>query len=479
MKDIESSDVDKNRSDPQPKTISKTILVTIHGTGAGDPTKDKNSWWQEESNFLEKLGQRLDLSPEHVEVVPFLWDQGPNEESSRREAGKRLYALLKSYDEVDRDYFLIGHSHGGSVAYSALLQSVAEKQSLKGLKCWCTVGTPFLEYVRNRFLFQRLSGWHLGLYVMSFTTTVFVLTDQLIILSEGINYLVLSWPLIHGIFLAFERYKGHARSLGELTWFTENQKKAAAKQYFDSWLGLCHPEDEAVSALSNIKDVHEDIIKPNFLLGLIPIVQLFLLVLVGIGFSFAPFQSLEDGYDLLLPIAIILAALFTLGYILKKLLLAIGIPLSWWANKVIWSAVRKSAWGDDVTKEDVIKIAAYPPKFAAKFSSGMPEVVADPLREHSSKSAIKTLLKVREILGMTINQKKTETKKGMLDMRSDLSKSLTWEELIHTSYFEVENFIDLVAIGLHRAGLTELKSDFVSTPERELLSAWYEGEQAP
>ncbi|MFT6094506.1 MAG: hypothetical protein ACJA2Q_002411 [Pseudohongiellaceae bacterium] len=64
-------------------------------------------------------------------------------------------------------------------------------------------------------------------------------------------------------------------------------------------------------------------------------------------------------------------------------------------------------------------------------------------------------------------------------MRSDLSKSLTWEELIHTSYFEVENFIDLIAVGLHKAGLSELKNDFISTSDQELLSAWYEDKKTP
>ena len=152
IKDTENSDLNKDRSDAQPEKKSKTILVTIHGTGAGDPTKDKNSWWQEESDFLEQLGQRLELSPEQVKIVPFLWEEGPNSEASRRKAGKRLYKLLRSYDDLNQDYYLIGHSHGGSVAYHALLQSVAEDKSLKGLKCWCTVGTPFLEYKRNYFL---------------------------------------------------------------------------------------------------------------------------------------------------------------------------------------------------------------------------------------------------------------------------------------------------------------------------------------
>ena len=489
IKDTENSYLNKDRSDAQPEKKSKTILVTIHGTGAGDPTKDKNSWWQEESDFLEQLGQRLELSPEQVKIVPFLWEEGPNSEASRRKAGKRLYKLLRSYDDLNQDYYLIGHSHGGSVAYHALLQSVAEDKPLKGLKCWCTVGTPFLEYKRNKFLFQRITGWRLGLYIMTFTSFVFTLwayfndfrnidPDFLLELDP---YFLLFWPLVHVFFLVRERRRGHAKSSAKRTWFTEKQKKMVAEQYFDNWLGLCHPEDEAVSALTNIKDINERIMKPDLLMGLIPMAKLIVIAIAGMLLSMGGFGLLIESFGLeafyYLIIFIILGVLLAiLGSILKVFLLLIGTPLAWKINKMVWAEVKTNAWGDDLVKESISKIAAYPANFDAKFAERMPEIVAAPLREHSSKSAIKTLVKVREILGMTVNQDKRQNKKGAVDLRSNLSSSLTWEELIHTSYFAVDNFIDLVAIGLHRAGFTELKNDFVSTPEREQLSAWYDSD---
>lgn len=495
IKDTENSDLNKDRSDAQPEKKSKTILVTIHGTGAGDPTKDKNSWWQEESDFLEQLGQRLELSPEQVKIVPFLWEEGPNSEASRRKAGKRLYKLLRSYDDLNQDYYLIGHSHGGSVAYHALLQSVAEDKSLKGLKCWCTVGTPFLEYKRNKFLFQRITGWRLGLYIMTFTSFVFALsayfnrflndardgTDGAItgaLQPEHLPFVVLFWPVVHVFFLVRERRRGHAKSSAKRTWFTEKQKKMVAEQYFDNWLGLCHPEDEAVSALTNIKDINERIMKPDLLMGLIPIAKLIVIAIVGWLLTGGGILSnlVDPGAEAILYslVFIILVVLLSIiGTILKVFLLLIGTPLAWKINKMVWSEVKTNAWGDDLVKESISKIAAYPANFDAKFAERMPEIVAAPLREHSSKSAIKTLVKVREILGMTINKDKKQNKKGAVDLRSNLSSSLTWEELIHTSYFAVDNFIDLIAIGLHRAGFTELKNDFVSTPEREQLSAWY------
>ena len=329
----------------------------------------------------------------------------------------------------------------------------------------------------------------MGLYIMTFTSFVFTLwayfndfrnidPDFLLELDP---YFLLFWPLVHVFFLVRERRRGHAKSSAKRTWFTEKQKKMVAEQYFDNWLGLCHPEDEAVSALTNIKDINERIMKPDLLMGLIPMAKLIVIAIAGMLLSMGGFGLLIESFGLeafyYLIIFIILGVLLAiLGSILKVFLLLIGTPLAWKINKMVWAEVKTNAWGDDLVKESISKIAAYPANFDAKFADRMPEIVAAPLREHSSKSAIKTLVKVREILGMTVNQDKRQNKKGAVDLRSNLSSSLTWEELIHTSYFAVDNFIDLIAIGLHRAGFTELKNDFVSTPEREQLSAWYDSD---
>jgi len=38
------------------------------------------------------------------------------------------------------------------------------------------------------------------------------------------------------------------------------------------------------------------------------------------------------------------------------------------------------------------------------------------------------------------------------DMRTQLSEQLNWRELIHTTYFDIPEFADLAAYGLHKAG---------------------------
>jgi len=524
-KDSKTDQLSEDRTTAPIEPEKKTILVTIHGTGAGESSAAEDSWWLEGSHFLGKLKKRLDLESNRIEILPFLWEGGPNSEESRRTAGKRLYELLKSYDVEGIDYYLVCHSHGGSVAYSALLHSVDENQPLVRLKCWCTVGTPFLEYMRNRFLWQRLSPLELGAYMVCATATlVAVLSIITILLYPIVNSLIsqiaslllakdLKLPasiinrdipyflpyfvagfIAHGALLLWERWKGRAQSKISLSWITEKQKEAVLQRYSDTWVGLCHPEDEAVSALSNIKDVNEEFVKQKFLLPLIPFSQFVILL----GWRFTPFDEMiwiqlnpfierklgailgESAIFYISAIMyglLILLFIFALGLLLKRIAFSLGKPASKWINNAVWSSIRENVWGDDVNQEDVIRIEAYPPRFGGKFRM-MPNTMADSLSEHSSKSAIRTLVKVREILGMTTNNNKDGNKsspgKGAMDLRSDLSKSLTWEELIHTSYFDVDNFIDLIALGLHRAGIAEFKDDFILTPEHELLRAWYD-----
>ena len=112
-------------------------------------------------------------------------EYGPNSESGRRAAGEGLHGLLKSYDAAGRDYYLLGHSHGGSVIYNALLHSVAKDAPLQRLKAWCTVGTPFLDYQPNRRLYSRLSTTGLTLYSTAIGALLFALHP---VQTEAVTY---------------------------------------------------------------------------------------------------------------------------------------------------------------------------------------------------------------------------------------------------------------------------------------------------
>ena len=103
----------------------------------------------------------------------------------------------------------------------------------------------------------------------------------------------------------------------------------------------------------------------------------------------------------------------------------------------------------------------------SRSASPWPAPIAANLSANSEKHAVLTLHKVRDILGMS--------RKGpglSADMRSELSKNLTWRELIHTTYFDIPEFVDLTAYGLNQAGLSTLKSNYWSDPSRNAAAGW-------
>lgn len=274
----------------------KTKLITVHGTGAGDTTASGDRWWQLGSTFMAEFCKRIDIDPSQVELSPFQWEEGPNSEAGRRDASLLLFFELKDLDDAGTDYYLIGHSHGGSVIYNTLLQSVRFKTPLEGLKSWCTVGTPFLDFRLNSTIIQRLSG--LSLAVLATGFVAFLLFICLWISVKIFGHYGTEFGFVHKFSFALLIY-GLLSVAGlwllerrEKSWFTASQKKQVASLYSDRWLGFWHLEDEAISALANIRKVYVPIIKNDFLK---PTVAILLLVLVAGGGVILAGNTLLEG----------------------------------------------------------------------------------------------------------------------------------------------------------------------------------------
>jgi hypothetical protein len=129
----------------------------------------------------------------------------------------------------------------------------------------------------------------------------------------------------------------------------------------------------------------------------------------------------------------------------------IGIPLAKAIDRLVWDSVRQETWGNDRRGESVRQVSAHPPLFAPRYVP-LPDAVASKIAKYSEIHAAETLNKARELLGMSA----TATSIG--DIGRDLSQQLSWRELIHTSYFEIEEFIVLLAAALRRAGLSAVKA---------------------
>ncbi len=483
----------------------------IHGTGAGHEQTTGEQWWQFGSAFHTELMKRLDLDPARVEIVPFQWELksdgvnslGPNSEDARRAGGLALFRALRRYDKDGHDYYLIGHSHGGSVIYNALLQSVAKKRRFERLKAWCTVGTPFLDYRANPRMHNRLGNTGLTIYATAIGA--FVFAAALLYkyafgggaFWDGLNkangvfagvYLPFILMLLGygAACLAFLFGAGRLRA----GWHSQERKKQVEALYGDRWIGFWHKDDEAISALANVRHVQGQIIPSNFLVPFVSVAPILVTVLGGLYLGnyllldqgalstyttnflkdfTAASAALDDSSggtakpftvaSIVVPIAIgagVLAIYIGISSlvvaIVKTLAGWIGIPLARMIDSLVWSSVRQSAWGDDMGKESVHEIGSYPPEFARQFAP-LPKSIAQQLSENSEKQAILTLERVRSLLGMTGGAT------PRADLRSELSEHLKWSELIHTTYFVLPDFIDLIAFGLSRAGLADLRSE--------------------
>ena len=137
----------------EPSTVSPSdVLILVHGTGVSRASGDGDRWWQNGSVLRTELKSRMPdgvLSPESHEV--FRWS-GENSERARIMASRKLLDQLESLEEKGQGYHLVGHSHGGSVIWQALQLATSHRKPLDHLRSWATVGTPFLQYRTRRFL---------------------------------------------------------------------------------------------------------------------------------------------------------------------------------------------------------------------------------------------------------------------------------------------------------------------------------------
>jgi len=489
-------------------------IVTVHGTGAGGEADKGAGWWQLDSPFQKKLASYVELSDENVEVVPFHWGVGPNSETERRAAGKRLFAQLREYDEKGIDYHVVGHSHGGSVIYDALLHSAARSEPLARLQNWFTVGTPFLDYKPNGFLFSRLNIWGQLIYVTAIAALLFALgmiasqyfdlpIGKVVKGALGDNATRLFYVPVSTFLLTYAALSYLLLFLAErLTkrWSSDKQKRHARDLYEKKWVGFWHHDDEAISALSNVGAFKRSIVPSNFLVPMFSLIPL-IATIIGIGYlfsaaahtltpdnpkvseffnqlgqsaakaeeaSFSLSTALRALWELLQVVLVVAGPL--LGIYLLVTSIAIGVtrllahiigkPAAAGIDRLVWSSVRQRAWGNDRHGEYVAKVSNHPPMFDTRYVA-LPKTVADRIANMSEGQASETLRRARQLLGMSTDSN------AMGDIGSDLSAQLTWKELIHTCYFDIDEFVRVLAAGLRAGGVPPARSFKGSTADAD------------
>ena len=161
------------------------IVVLIHGTFAPDAT-----WTQPDSRLRDATSEAL--SPlGAVRFFRFEWPgttlrQFNNSHRIRRAASEQLKEFLVSISQRFSGVptFIVSHSHGGNVAFSALRGAV-NQQMASGV---ATIATPFIQY-RSRSVDQFLASMlEIGTFLTVSMTSIVV--------AGGISHSLLTWPVM-------------------------------------------------------------------------------------------------------------------------------------------------------------------------------------------------------------------------------------------------------------------------------------------
>ena len=502
-----------------------TKVITVHGTNDGSPHDAGSQWWQNDSSFQKKLKSLVVGSNGSVEIIPFHWS-GDNSEIARRRAAAKLLKLVDSLRKNGDEVTIIGHSHGGSVAYEMIKLGQIRNQKRLGLfdkksnfdpPHVISVGTPFISYDSISYFRQLIRAAIAMMQPLSFLLwlpILFGVALYLSIKSGAFQQHIL--PLIGADLVSFY-YTSHAILLLALVlaiiWQSAGRwsepirlSKTNLKGRFDTehfkkisqekWLALWHSDDEAVNALtlaqgSQIKLAPKDFGANaiNFFIA-IPILALAFLWFLGFATS-GVFDSVESELtsafaapstandtpeniralqELLLfnlnapfsagfmTVFLWIAAFSVIASTTKPLAKLLGRIPSKLANNAITNLGRRRSFGMDVMGLKKPRLTSQPPDFSYAFEP-LPDEIAAPISDLVSKRASELVEKGRMALGLV------HAGADISNILEDIVGSVTWDELIHTAYFETDKFTKFVAIALIESGAGAASQQFKNDPD--------------
>lgn len=487
-------------------------IVTVHGTFSSGPLEGQ-SWWQRGSAFAVRLPELIEGADGKLGIEPFVWN-GLNSETARRQAGERLAARLAELEAAGEPYAVVGHSHGGSVVGAALLNAARSKQPLRLLQRWITVGTPFIRTERQRFLFSRLGILGKAIYL---TLLTFLVLGVLIAFGGSVENETAAWGMLLitflgpiALFYGVLRFQERRRSLR----FNRRHLAYAERYFANRWLSLWHAKDEAVQCLKAVKRVDITIFPRHFAtsalhllaIGIIPLLCLLALnsqsimnaiagrvfsvfdasaaaqlypsgganifenaavlflgllvippsfLLPGVAFDEVPFVA-QIGL-LLSGIALLVGAAYVLTLVTNGIAMLISRALSAVLNPLTLAQLKSATYGSDALEDFAIDASEWPVWLSRGFPP-LPAEIAQGIEMASDRAIGTAIPKFRNIIeSLTAAETSDATSTLVADY-------LTWQELIHTSYFEHEDFVKLVAFALCQTEGFRPTPSFASDP---------------
>ena len=488
-------------------------IITVHGTGATGP-EEGQAWWQKGSAFEKHIGELVEGEDGKLEFQRLIWD-GANSEKSRRIAARELLAEMRLLEGRNSNYCLIAHSHGGSVASSALLLGAEKKDTFPRLQRWITIGTPFVRARRTKFLFSRLglvgkSAYISVIMMLSIFGFIIAFGDKLprdrmeawfatfctILFPIFVLYIVVRW-------LNSQRlYMYHSR-----------RQERASKHFSRRWLPLFHNDDEAIQGLRSLQKVRVQLFPPDFAVSSLSFASLFVMPLLLVFFAMPSVTSFVNPYvellvsDLhsfitdwkligivahyllnsgnwklvhewlnifwlmvVLPMSLLFVSL-SLFYFSRFVATLVSYALSIGLNHMTGRQIRRLAFGADTEGEMPVEAQLSPPWIHLS-PNPLPAELSKEISRLSNEAVAQSVAKFRSTLDRIALRDSEDVKERLL------AEYLTWEELIHCCYFSVPHFRMLVAYAIAQSEGFRPSAAFQSHPDYQLVARWY-GETKP
>jgi hypothetical protein len=450
------------------------LVLQVHGTYAAREKDEGENWWQIGSLSYEGMRRRL---PPHTELTGptevFHWS-GENSERARIKAAFELLTRLKQYEKERRPYHLIGHSHGGSVIWHTLRMATLNRLELPHLRSWATVGTPYLRHTLQRSsLLTNMLRLVIGIALAkpAYTTAVrffdllfrpqqsawlgqddklpasFTLYDTPVLRllelmrvpitrtasgmkigsydpDSGASHLQflfttpVGWLIIALAVIVITIYLNLAayflRPLIESwqVWAETHLERHAKTQFASRWLAIWSPQDEAINGLRATLDLSVE-----FVARMVPRDRVL--------FSDYATIAMQPYYWVMTPV---------FNKLLRPFL-----------DRMVRSFVVKSAQGNNRPGTEVVEVSVAPWHVDASTQpQPLPAWFNEQLVHEANESAKEVVPKLRNLLAAP----------SFTTGLKSFSQSSKGGELVHTSYFDHEEVLDLLA--MHIAGASEV-----------------------
>jgi hypothetical protein len=484
-------------------------IFTVHGTFASGPEHGEK-WWQKGSEFEEELRKNVASTDGYIVFQPVPWS-GDNSEMARREGAEKLARVLSGSDATDERSAIIAHSHGGAVVTSGCINHMAVS-ALKNVSRVVTVATPYLQFRKSRWIFNRVGFLAKALLASSFLVALLV-SATLVYLGAFTNialvadFLAATIPfvMIYVLVLVMDllRFKGMRAS------FVSPRANIIAS----NWTCLYDKNDEAVFGLASLDKFKPVLFPKRFAVPLISAASVFAVPLTMLFFALSPslmlyldslvsypsitlldkgthsvqnlwylyhlpssllppFRMSSEDNAFLLWFAPSLFAVVVVGFVsfaLTWLVVNLSPFLSRLAARALDAvtarAIKETLYGNDTLGENVCGAKVHPSWMKGQFRP-LPEQLSSELNAFCDAEAAKSLPRLRALIhNLTFvygNPKEA------------IAPYLTWNELVHTSYFAIPRFRKLVYYSIANSEGFKPTQAFLDDPDYALVARWYQ-----